>query len=313
MKKKNNNNAPADKTKVLLALAATTPAAPGPCPSHEQLASFTDGRLNPAERKRVMEHLDACRSCYEVWFYASDLETEELHPKISVSSKKVLPLRRIQSFAATGFGLAMAATLLFFVMTSNQQKTGLGNILEMSYQAAIEHNRSDETITLPWEQPDIIYGLAETRRNRPENRAFGAGLYAGRHLLSEEKSLPIFPDFLQVNQQGTEVAETWDDTRWASWYHLGKWCLLVHAVCLEGAESMPPGFWAEQVTIFEALQQAILGHDTDFQDISFIRKKMETLSSLLERVVADGINYRISKKIQQAINDITNHLSPMDS
>lgn len=38
-----------------------------PCPEPEVLAAFIDGRLAGEERRRVVEHLDACGDCYELF------------------------------------------------------------------------------------------------------------------------------------------------------------------------------------------------------------------------------------------------------
>lgn len=44
-----------------------TKRATGTCPDLEQLASFIDGCLEGEERRRVMEHLDGCVDCWEIY------------------------------------------------------------------------------------------------------------------------------------------------------------------------------------------------------------------------------------------------------
>jgi hypothetical protein len=47
------------------------------CPGSEVLAAFLDGRLSGEERRRVVEHLDACEDCYAVFSEAVRFQGEE--------------------------------------------------------------------------------------------------------------------------------------------------------------------------------------------------------------------------------------------
>jgi hypothetical protein len=47
-------------------LTQTTSAA-GPCPTDEELAAYIDGGLDPAESRRVTEHLASCADCFEIY------------------------------------------------------------------------------------------------------------------------------------------------------------------------------------------------------------------------------------------------------
>lgn len=42
-----------------------TSSSAGPCPTDEELAAYIDGGLDPAESRRVTEHLAACEDCFE--------------------------------------------------------------------------------------------------------------------------------------------------------------------------------------------------------------------------------------------------------
>jgi hypothetical protein len=42
-----------------------TSNSPGPCPTDEELAAYIDGGLDPAESRRVTEHLASCEDCFE--------------------------------------------------------------------------------------------------------------------------------------------------------------------------------------------------------------------------------------------------------
>ena len=55
------------KQMALTALAVGTEDEAGPCLAEEDLALLLDGRLAEPERSRLLEHLNACPSCYRLW------------------------------------------------------------------------------------------------------------------------------------------------------------------------------------------------------------------------------------------------------
>jgi anti-sigma factor RsiW len=56
------------------------------CPSDEDLAAFTDGRVSPDERARIEGHLSRCATCREIVVFAvrmKDTIPDSTPPKTS--------------------------------------------------------------------------------------------------------------------------------------------------------------------------------------------------------------------------------------
>src|SRR5262245_36545718 len=65
-----------EAAEVLLAGALPPLAAPGGCPTSEELAAFVDGQGTSSERAAVAAHIETCEACFAVVAGAADLAGE---------------------------------------------------------------------------------------------------------------------------------------------------------------------------------------------------------------------------------------------
>lgn len=108
------------------------------CPTDETLAAFVDGRLDPAARARVIEHVSECSACRDVILLASEIaaETETGNP----STGMALRLFRWPGSVAV---LAAAAALVIVLLTPALRdlvlanRGGMGSVAEAA--GSLEH------------------------------------------------------------------------------------------------------------------------------------------------------------------------------
>jgi len=90
----------------------STPMTMTNCPDDNTLAAYIDGRLDPAARQRVIEHLSTCEDCYAnvsaVWDYQAD--------QAKSSTNVVEAAGRFGSRPAWTWAAAVAASVLIFVV-----------------------------------------------------------------------------------------------------------------------------------------------------------------------------------------------------
>lgn len=245
---------------MLLALAATQSSDPaGSCLSPEHMAALADMRLSSDEYEAVLEHLDTCSSCYMKWLKLSLIRTEDL-----ISAKPGVKKQVIYAFA-------MAASLLIFLrftpftnpvdpraVSGNPE---LSELISKSYESALvqrtlfNNNALNKYFSLPWEKNGQSYGFGDSAQYSPSFRAFGAGLWTAREMLSEEKDTWPMPEFLSAKWQSKGIkAKTWPETSWAVCYWMGQWSFLVQSVCLSDSD-IRPAFWDDQGRILAQLMK----------------------------------------------------------
>jgi hypothetical protein len=166
------------------------------------------------------------------------------------------------------------------------------NPLNQSYRIAITQNliQSEQNIRLPWEiSGRTSYGFSSAKQVSPDKRAFGAGLWIGKEKLSEKEKTPM-PEFLKWKEGGPEIAdaEDWSETEWKPYFSMGRWCFLIHAVCLSDKDA-PDEFWEKQGEILGGLKKA-------FDEImpEHIKTDQKIIGTVLNRVEA-ALNAREGK------------------
>ncbi|KPA13959.1 hypothetical protein MHK_005830, partial [Candidatus Magnetomorum sp. HK-1] len=88
--------------------------------------------------------------------------------------------------------------------------------------------------------------------NQPENRAFRAGLWQGKHQLIQQEAIDIVPDHLYSDSQ-TSTLETWKTSlEFSVYYKTAKWCYLTHS-SYESGLTFPSSFWEIQLQIISEL------------------------------------------------------------
>ncbi|MEO8378828.1 MAG: zf-HC2 domain-containing protein [Acidobacteriota bacterium] len=87
------------------------------CPSEETLAAFLDGRLDPEDRRRVVEHLAECGDCRDLVLAAEELGVgEEVSAEAPVQTAAVVEIRpRTRLFWVPIGSAAAAAVVVLFL------------------------------------------------------------------------------------------------------------------------------------------------------------------------------------------------------
>lgn len=185
------------------------------------------------------------------------------------------------------------------------------NPLDKSFQIAITQNltQSEQNIRLPWEISEkTSYGFSSAKQICPDKRAFGAGLWTGREALSEKEKKAPMPEFLKWKKGGREIAdaEDWSETEWRPYFSMGRWCLLMRAVCLSDKDA-PDEFWEKQSGILEGLKKAFdeMPEDikTDERIIEAVLNRVEAALNAKEGKAPDKKSRRkIAREIGQLIS-----------
>ena len=230
-----------DRTAAWLALALGEEGPPGPCPPPESLAALIDGRVDAAERERLLEHLDRCPDCFALWLSAAN----------AAPSAETAGNSRKRPLMFGGLVAAAACALLILLLPLNRADRPLSP-LDTAYTAMRTRAAEAPPASLPWERARRSYGFAQAKVNHWQNLAFGAGLWAGRAALHGADASPLLPEYLRApgapeedSGAGLPAAAAWEETDWSAWYTLGKWCYLMgHAGRSPGA--LPDGFLENQ-------------------------------------------------------------------
>jgi hypothetical protein len=242
-----------ERSSALVALAAQPPAQPPDAhPSPEELAAFGEGRLNPADRERVLAHLDACSDCYEEWLaVAAALAADPPQPwwrwPTTFGARRY---RRRRTLVWSGAGMALAACLALAVLVPWRTDSGLPALIDGAYETARAGAGPDlreiaARDTAPRREPASTYGFS-AGAGSDAARAFAAGLLEGRSALSggDHFSTPIPPDLAPSPDQPAESG-AWQDTEWADYALLGRWVYLLQTVCKTSAQGSP-AIWDAQ-------------------------------------------------------------------
>jgi tetratricopeptide (TPR) repeat protein len=122
------------------------------CVDSATLAAFVDGTLGPADRAAVLAHLSTCPDCYEVVAEVA-LTNEELKAAGEPvpaddpeSAQSKGSSRRWGVYAAAGGALALAATLLLFILPQRNTLAPLVSIV------------GSERLTVARPTGDFLYG-----------------------------------------------------------------------------------------------------------------------------------------------------------
>lgn len=262
-----------DRLGVLVALAVhPRPTQIDEHPSAEDLAAFSEGRLDATHRERILSHLNACSDCYEEWFAVTELlghrpvVTEQ--PKTELLSPLIDAWQAIQSWAdrllgagrpILWSGAAVAACLVLTLLAPWRTDSGLPTLIEKTYETAQANPASAlrETAArqlLPWEAPTAGFSFSTSASEAA--LAFAAGQWEGRSLLADGKLPAALPTFLRPTLSGSNPASAWRDTEWADYAWLGRWVFLLQAVC-RTPQADSTVFWDQQSAIGLSLRERL--------------------------------------------------------
>jgi len=136
-------------------------------------------------------------------------------------------------------------------------------LIARSYQAdAVQEMKfEDLALNLPSKFSEQAFGLAPGGRHSPESRAFGAGVWSGTQEIrasDSETTVSVMPDILSTKwKEGPDIsADDWRETSWNMFFHAGRWCFLLRALCLPETE-IPRELWEKQQIILEKIQKEL--------------------------------------------------------
>ena len=264
----------------------------GAHPSGDILWHYVMGGLNHKSSGSVREHLAYCEICTdEVMMLRQEESGEE--PKDDIRTLiKIGPswnkrfgkfVSKLSSMFDTRFwvkpltaGLSMAMVcLIIYLGHWHFRPVNIETLIARSYQADAVREMKFENVALnlPSESSEQAFGLAPGGRHSPESRSFGAGVWSGsEEIRGRDSEIPVsaMPDILSPKWKGGPdiSADDWKETSWSIFFHAGRWCFLLRALCLSEAE-IPNELWEKQQIILEKIQKKVVkGTGTEAQVIT---------------------------------------------
>ena len=303
---------PQDRLAALAALVVQPRAEPGPCPPPEELATFSEGRLSPEARARMLTHLDACPDCYREWLAVQRVMAEQ--PAVVTPLVRQASRRRQAIGWWSGLGMALAAGLLIALVwwwplvreptPAEQVAQAYATVLQASSGLPVEAIAARR---LPWEEEPAGYGFATSGITEPATRAFGAGLWTGRALLRSRDPhvIPTLPPDL-IPPAGQE---TWETTEWAPYAVLGRWLVLLQVLCVSPQE-VSATLWEQQQAIDRRLQAAF--HDRPKIEVAAqtVLKALADLATGFDSRHAGGSPLRLCQQIEPVRTGLEARLLP---
>ncbi|OQX04858.1 MAG: hypothetical protein BWK80_53060 [Desulfobacteraceae bacterium IS3] len=277
----------------------------GPHPPEDMLYDYVLGNVGEHEAQIIREHIAFCGLCAQevlqlriteeklkedLWNYANTLSFMGYIRNIFSGVRRI--------YLASGLCAAGICFLIvkFIILQPDP--------ISESYRAAKTlFSQSSPDLSLPWEKPAAALGFTSGRPS-PANRAFGAGLWAGRAEISGEP-LDSMPEFLSPEWKGRIKKDHWSKTQWEPFYSAGRWCLLAQAVC-NSKDGISYEFWEKQIVILSQIQK-------DFEKLpETVKQEYEILYKILgcvESAIKDKQN-RPCKTVASEIAPLIIYLSP---
>ena len=129
----------------------STPMTMTNCPSDETLAAVIDGRLDPASRRTVIEHMSSCSDCYAIVSAGWDLQAAEV---VAAEPAPVVRGRfgwgRVWVPAAVAAGLILAVLLPGIREWIALRRTGVSGIVAAQDQVPQRLAESRSSVSFPY-------------------------------------------------------------------------------------------------------------------------------------------------------------------
>ncbi len=288
----------AEKAAVLMALAAETGKAAGPCLAAEEMAALVDGRVKAPALAVYLAHLGSCGKCYEEWLFLKKERT------LSTPRRRVYALRRIKKFSYIGSALAVAASIAVYLNVGNMADKTLEQavpgaaliqdhaVAPVPQRPAVEKSEKDQAPPATGQNiagsaavPAAPARIREQAKGRLEARPAAP---AGSELLWEQRAKRLAglpPDAGTAQPEGlvAKEAESTPAERSAApaappgAADMAGWLVQLREACLadrHGAE-----FWAEMIDRGERLRPIGSTTPADKQ-----RRRITTLLALLREM-----------------------------
>lgn len=261
---------------VAFALAIDRAAAEQPCPDEEELVAWHEKRLPESRREELTAHLASCNSCYLVWQELAELSEpsviEQKQPvlhggKSTLCSffEKMADFCKPGPVALGGFGTAIAAVLLVFVLLPTIRSSRIDRNLEQSFSARslllapgvndpVFRSKSLNISRAQYPVPELGW----VPRN-PQQQAFAVGVYEAAQGLEENggslrKKYAHLPDTVSMTPDG--VSEKAWVRRQQALRQAGRWAILLASSCEQPA-LFSTSFWDDQKSILHLLDKEI--------------------------------------------------------
>ena len=261
-------------------------------PSGDSLWHYVMGGLTHKGSGSVRDHIAYCEMCADEVMMLRQNESEE-EPEDDIGGLVARgptldeKFRKFVSNLSSMFdtrawvkpltaGLSMAMVcLIIYLGHWHFRPVNIETLIARSYQADAVREMKFENVALnlPSESSEQAFGLAPGGRHSPESRSFGAGVWSGsEEIRGRDSEIPVsaMPDILSPKWKGGPdiSADDWKETSWSIFFHAGRWCFLLRALCLSEAE-IPNELWEKQQIILEKIQKKVVkGTGTEAQVIT---------------------------------------------
>lgn len=197
------------------------------CPDDATLATFVEGKLTGIQRERVLQHVQHCPSCYEVWQLSAEaLPTASRYVKWY--ERWVDIKLHVQTYwlslSAGALAAALAITVcvpLLLPLTVSQQGMQLSKAVDSLYVGNTSQNADRMTIELWFTQHGNQLGFSAQKTTPTQGQlAFTAGAWTGkRQLANQSVELPanLMPSY----------DKSWQNSAWEEEFELGRWLVVL--------------------------------------------------------------------------------------
>lgn len=291
-----------ERREVLIGLNATSPQSQGPCLTDEELACFTDHRMNHAEHEAAAAHLDGCRECYAKWMDMADVLAGGRNERIQ---------RWKRPAWASLYAAAACLVLLYFFRFIIPSQTGVDTLLADAFASVQEHpiTLKSSALNLPWQQPRRTYGFMADKPDTAVNRAFGAGLFDAQQALNQKPDKIPMPRYLAPVDDDINAGH-WSETNYSGYYHLGRLGFLVQAVC---KADQPPEYALIQ-KLTAVLAHIRLDYLSETDKITApsppINALLDDLQAALQAIDATYTGRQKYREVAEAADALIHTLSP---
>ena len=247
-----------ERLRVRLALAASRVETSAVEVSTEQMLALRDNRLTGEEREHVLSALDANPEAYEDWLALNRfLDGEHAADR----RPRILPVWA-RSRLAVGGASAAAVAALVVALVLLVRVPAVSTLVQAELEQAISAGlvtAGEQMGQLPAydESASDSYGFGPADVGTGSRQALASGIWAAREWLAGQRTSPYLDDLLLAGTSGANIAENpWRDTEWEAYTTLGRWLVLIAAVCA-GPDPGRAEFWKKQPHIARTLARAI--------------------------------------------------------
>ncbi len=280
-----------ERLDVILALAIDSPRKAVPCPDDNELVAWHEKTLTDERREEITAHLAGCTSCYLVWSdlamvtelptsFAEPVLERKNKPEAEKSQKQFALSKWFDSFfkpgvwAAGGFGTAIAAAMLVFVLLPTLRMNSVEQSINESFAtlptiavgpllpSVLPKQKQSEYASkslFPLEEKAQPVWHAAT----PMQEAFAVGVAQGLRSVgiidaADTALLNQLPDSCSLSRPANVSERVWK-RRKNGLVQAGRWAVLLNQACKQssGASS---AFLAKQESVLDDLGKEITAY-----------------------------------------------------